>query len=96
MQPGTTASLLVALLPLPFFVINFVVAFLLARRCDEMQRRIQFEALAFAYPFVMLGVLTIYMVHKAGFRLRFDLIDLFLAMTLIYAAGVLVARRRYQ
>ncbi len=96
MTPGTTLSLIVALVPLPVFIANFAIAFVLARRCDEMQRRIQFEALAFAYPFVMLGCLTIFMIHKAGFRFSFDLIDVFLAMTLVYAGSVFVARSRYQ
>src|SRR5689334_295350 len=66
LEPGTTASLLSALLPLPFFIANFVIAFRLVRQTDEMQKRQQLEALAFAYPVVMIGVITLFMVRKAG------------------------------
>ena len=94
--PGTTASLLSALLPLPFFAANFLVAFRMVRRCDEMQRRMQLEALAFAYPVTMIGAMTLFMVQKAGFSVRFDLADLFTAMTIMYALGVLFSWRRYR
>lgn len=94
--PGTTASLLSALLPLPFFILNFVIAFRVVRQGDEMQKRQQLEALAFAYPVVMIGVMTLFMVRKAGFHVRFDLADLFIAMTFVYSVGLFFAWRRYR
>jgi len=95
-EPGTTASLVSALLPLPFFIANFVVAFRLLRQCDEMQRRIQLEALAVAYPVVMIGVITLFMVRKAGFHVNFDLADLFMVMAFLYAVALFFSSRRYR
>lgn len=96
MERGTAASLVVAMLPMPFFIGSFASMFWIARQCDELQRRVQFEALAFAYPLSLVLIMGVRMVRVAGFEVHFDMSDLFLAMALLYAAGLLFAWNRYR
>jgi hypothetical protein len=96
-EPGTTASLLFALIPLPFLIASWAAAFFLVRRCDdELQRRIQLEAFAFAYPAIMLLIMTVKLVRRAGFQVPLDFADLFMVMTLVWGLGTIVAWRRYR
>ena len=95
-EPGSLQSLLLALLPLPFFGLAFFWMFRNARSCDEMQKRIQFEALAFAFPLSMIFAITVTLVQRSGTMLKFDFTDLFIDMGLLYFAGLYFAWRRYR
>jgi len=95
--PGTPMSLVFALLPLPFMVGGWIAAYAFVRRCDdELQRRIQLEGFAFAYPAIMLLVMSVKMIRRAGFLVPIDFADLFTIMTLAWALGSIVAWRRYR
>lgn len=95
-EPGSAQSIAYALLPLPFFAYAFWVVFKSARRCDEMMQRVQFEALAFAFPLSMILAITMQLLHAAGAALKFDLGDLFIAMGFLYVTGLLAAQQRYR
>lgn len=95
-EPGSPQSLAFALLPVPFFGFAFWTLFRSARRCDEMMQRIQFEALAFAFPLAMILAITMHLLQRAGAAIKFDLADLFIAMGILYLTGVLAARQRYR
>ena len=94
--PGSSQSIAYALLPLPFFAYAFWVVLKSARRCDEMQQRVQFEALAFAFPLTMILAISVHLLQAAGAALKFDLGDLFIAMGFLYTTGVLIAQQRYR
>ena len=91
------AGLAVSLLPtagLLFFLLEEVRHI---RRLDELQRRIQLEAMAVGLPLAMLILMTL------GFLQRVDLLphalstirDVAGVVPLAYFIGLLVARRRY-
>ena len=94
---GRLAGLAVSLLPtagLLFFLLEEVKV---VRSLDELQRRIQLEALAVGFPLVMLVLMTM------GFLQRVDLLphalstirDIWIVLPLCYGVGLFVARRRY-
>ena len=91
------AGMAVSLLPaagLLFFILEEVK---MIRRLDELQRRIQLEALAVGFPLTMLILMTL------GFLQRVDLLphalstirDVWIVLPVAYGIGLLVARRRY-
>ncbi len=92
------AGLVVSLLPaagLLFFILEEVK---LIRSLDELQRRIQLEALAIGFPLALLVLMTM------GFLQRVDLLphalstirDVWFLLPLGYFFGLLVAHRRYR
>jgi hypothetical protein len=94
---GSTGALAVALLPVPAFawLIHSVVRGI--RAMDELERRIQLEALALAFPAALLIVFTAGLLDLAGFHGEgnWDLPRLLPLVLLPYWAGVVLARRRY-
>lgn len=70
----------------------------LLSRLDELQRRIQLEALAIAYPTAILLVFTLGVLERAGIavwgfqRLR----DVWPLVALPYVIGLAIATRRYR
>jgi hypothetical protein len=92
------AGVAVSLLPaagLLFFILEEVK---LIRSLDELQRRIQLEALAIGFPLAMLILMTM------GFLQRVDLLphalstirDVWCLLPLSYFFGLLFAHRRYR
>lgn len=96
LEPGSPQSLAAALLPIPFFALGFYYVYSGARRCDELMQRIQFEALAVAFPLAMILAMAMHLLQRAGAPFHYDLADQFLAMSLLYIAGYWIARRRYR
>jgi hypothetical protein len=96
LEPGSPQAFAAAVLPLLFFAYAFYWMFQNARRCDEMQQRLQFEALAFAFPLSLIMIVGVKLLQKAGLQFRFDLGDLFIDMVLLYYAGLYIAWRRYR
>ena len=90
--------LLVALVPLPFFVTWMVGLLREVRAMDELQRRIQVEALGIAFPLTLLLVMTLSLVEFAqpldpdnwSYQHVWQLLVLF------YVIGLAIARRRYR
>ena len=93
-RPGRIA---IALLPVPFFVWWLWTWMKGVMRMDELQRRIELEALAFAFPATLvllatLGLLdTAITLNPADFSLR----HVWLMMPMLYYLGLWRAQRRY-
>jgi hypothetical protein len=91
------ARVAVALAPLPFFV-AFLAAFIRnVRGMDELERRIQLEALGIAFPLALVLVMTLGLVQVARplDPANWSYRHLWPFMAAFYAAGLAVARRRY-
>ena len=91
------ARLALAFIPLPAFA-AFLVLFVRALRgADELERRIQLEALAVAFPLGMLLLTTLGLVQRAV-ELSFEdwsFNHIWPLFILFYLIGLFVARRRY-
>ena len=90
-----TGAILVALLPVVafFFFIREEVRVL--RALDELQRRIQLEALAVAFPLAMMLLMFVGFLQRGGILLGEDFRSLWGLLPLCYFIGLVVARRRY-
>jgi hypothetical protein len=97
-NPALTPRLPVALAPLPFFLL-FLVGFIrLVSRMDELERRIQLEALAFAYPAVLVLLMTLGLLQLAGVALSpadWSFRHVWQIGVVLYVCGIAVASRRY-
>jgi hypothetical protein len=93
-----TMRLALSFVPTPifaWFLWNFVRAI---RGADELERRIQLEALAVAFPLACLLVTTLGLVQRAV-TLNFQdwsYNHIWPMFALFYFVGILLARRRYQ
>ena len=94
--PSTT-RLALSLVPTPlfaWFLWNFVRAI---RGADELERRIQLEALAVAFPLACLLITTLGLVQRAV-TLNFEdwsYNHIWPMFALFYLGGLMLARRRY-
>ncbi len=86
---------LVALLPVipSAFAIRSAIRFF--RGLDELQRRIQFEAIAFSFLGTCLISLNWGVLQRAGLP-HADVIWVALLMLALYSVGILIGCRRYQ
>lgn len=92
------AAVTVALLPLPVFAFYLVRWIKAIRALDELQQRIQLEALAFAFPLSLLLILGMGLLQMAD-ALPLDLQDylrLWPMVFWLYFIGLFVARKRYR
>ena len=91
------ARLALAFIPMPVFA-AFLVQFIRAlRAADELERRIQLEALAVAFPLGMLMLTTLGLVQRAV-ELPFEdwsFNHIWPQFILFYLIGLFLARRRY-
>ena len=90
--------LAVAALPVLAFAWFIVEEVRLVRGLDELERRIQLEALAVAFPLTVLVVFALGMLERVGLAVpAFEhLRDVWALAFLPYALGLLLARRRYR
>lgn len=95
---GSHAAVLLALLPIPFFAVflwTYVRAIGLG---DELERRVQLQALAFAFPMTMLLLMVLGLLELAtglnpddwSYR------HVWAFLPVLYLAGLVLARRRYR
>ena len=96
--PSSPARIAVALLPTPFFGWYLWTWMKGVSRMDEMQRRIELEALGFAFPSALLVLATLGLLDVAT---TFDANDFsirntWLMMPMLYYIGLWLAKRRYQ
>jgi hypothetical protein len=68
--------------------------FRLLRGVDELERKIQVEALALGFGAGAVGMMAYRLLERAGAP-RLDINDALLVMLAAYGVGVLLARRRY-
>jgi hypothetical protein len=95
--PGSAVALLLALAPVPFFALLIWFFVRNVRALDELERRIQLEALALAFPVSLLVVFTAGLLDLAGFHGKhdWDLPRLWPLVLLPYWFGLWRARSRY-
>ena len=67
------------------------------REVDELERRVQVEALATGFGLTLLLVATLALAQKAGFAGHedFSFVHIVPMLVLFYLGGLVVARRRY-
>ena len=93
----TALRVVIALVPLPVFIWLLVAFIRDVREADELERRIQLEALAVAFPLTLLLVMTLGLLQIAiplppedwSYRHIWPLLYVF------YLVGLTNARRRY-
>lgn len=90
-----TGAVLVALLPVMAFFFFLREEIRVLRGLDELQKRIQLEALAVAFPLAMLVLMFLGFLQRGGLLLGEDTRSLWGFMPLCYFIGLVAARRRY-
>jgi hypothetical protein len=97
-EMDTWLRVAVALIPVPFFVI-FLLGFIRGiGTMDELQRRIQLEALAIAFPLAVLLLMTLGLLQRA-INLSFEdwsYAHVWVYLPIFYFLGIFIAARRYQ
>jgi hypothetical protein len=94
---GSGARLAMAFIPTPLFALflwNFIKGI---RAADELERRIQLEALAIAFPLALVLLTTLGLAQRAV-TLNFQdwsYNHVWPMLALFYLAGVAIARKRY-
>ena len=98
-QPDAPFPVAIALIPVPFFVLFILAAVRMSRGLDELEQRIHLEALAFAFPAVLVVLLTLGLLQVAGVSLNsadWSYRHVWAFAFVFYFAGLALARRRYQ
>ena len=95
---SAAARVAIALLPAPFFVYYLWTWMKGVGEMDELERRIELEALGFAFPAAIVVLMTIGLVDLAITLSPDDwsLHHVWLMLPLFYYAGLWRAKRRYQ
>lgn len=98
LHPTTPGSVAIAALPVAAFTWFIVTVVRDIRKLDELQRRIQLEALAVAYPSAILLVFAVGFLERAGivFPGFTNLRDVWPLTILPYWVGMALATRRYR
>ncbi len=65
------------------------------READELQRKIQLDALALGFGVGLVGAVLYRLLEKSGFVAEADIADAILIMVIAYVVGVLIGQRRY-
>jgi hypothetical protein len=90
------ARLALALVPVALWAGAIAFVVLALRSLDELQRRIQLEALAIAFPSAMLLGMLVEYLQKAGFARDLAVGDVWPVMFLLYVPALLFAHWRYR
>lgn len=96
MQLGATGRTVLALVPVPGNVTLMVLILRGIRRLDEFQKRVQFEAVAFAFLATMLVVFIYGYLQRAQAVGPLNAAFVWIFMTFAYAAGYGIAVRHYR
>ena len=93
----SAARIAIALLPTPFFVWYLWTWMKGVASMDELERRIELEALGFAFPAAVVLLMTIGLLDLAVTLPEedFSLHHIWLMMPMLYYAGLWRAKRRY-
>jgi hypothetical protein len=89
----------IALAPVPFFVLFLFSFHRAVRQLDEMQQRVQLEALAIAFPTTLLILMTLGLLQVAGIALSpadWSYRHVLQIAIVLYFLGVMFAQRRYR
>ena len=95
---SATMRIAAAVVPVPVFAWWLFAMARGIRRSDELERRIQLEALAFAFPLAILLMFALGLLELAMTLPPEDLSyrHVWIFLCVFYFGGLLVARRRYQ
>ena len=97
LTPGPVSGLAVALLPVAGCVYFLLEEVRVMRRLDELQQRIQLEALAIGFPTAGVLLIRLGFLQRGGFLPeRVDLRNLWKMLPFCYLFGLVIARKRYQ
>lgn len=88
--------ILIGLVPVSLLTFQIFLAFRYARGQDEVQKRINLEALAIAFATVLPVIFLIGFLIKAGVNLPFGFIDAGYFLEAALLIGYAIAYRRYQ
>jgi len=88
--------IVIALLPLPFFLAFIVAEFRWLNGQDEFHRRIMLESLAIAFPFAIAIAVALEALQKAGFLVEMGIGDAWPYMALTWLPSLWIAARRYR
>lgn len=96
--PSPAARIAIALLPTPFFVYYLWTWMKGVSEMDELERRIELEALGFAFPAAVVMLMTLGLLDLAiGLNPDdFSLRHIWAMMPIFYYAGLWRAKKRYQ
>ena len=91
-------QILVTLAPVPVFASYLWRAIARIRRMDELQQRIQLEALAIAYPVSLLVLMTLGLLQVVDALPAFlgEFLKIWPAVAWLYVMGLFIARKRYR
>lgn len=97
LAPSGALRVGIALIPLPFFVLFLRRLIMHMRSVDELQRRIQLEALAIAFSLTMATLTTLGLLQTAGIEPEggWSLTSLWIYAGMLYLLGRRIASRRY-
>jgi hypothetical protein len=90
------ARLALAVIPVALWGGAITLLVLTVRALDELQRRIQLEALAIAFPAAMLLGMGVEYLQKAGFARDVSVGDIWPVMFLLYVPALVFAHWRYR
>ena len=100
LHPNGALRLAVALAPLPAYVFFILAEVRWIRTLDELHQRVHLEALAIAFPATLVGVVTTWLLQRAGYfpdwRLRDAALFYSVLMIALWIIGVVLAYRRYR
>jgi len=96
--PSAPLRVVIALLPTPFFIYYLWTWMKGVSEMDELQRRIELEALGFAFPAAVVFLMTIGLLDLAVTLNPDDwsLHHVWLMLPLFYYVGLFRAKRRYE
>lgn len=94
---GPVVRIGAALLPLPFFAAFLILFIRSVRAADELERRVQGEALAIAYPLALVLLMTLALMERAvGLSFQdWSYMHAWIYLPIFYLAGLAIARQRY-
>ncbi len=89
------AVAIVPVIPFVFFIRRFLVHL---RNLDELQRRVHFEALAYAFPITILLLMTLGLLERANIIAaeKWSYEEVWLYLPLFYLVGLAISWRRYR
>ena len=95
---GTPVKVILAVLPVPAFVWLVIEIVRGVRQMDELERRIQLEALATAFPLAMTVMMTLGLLELAIPLSKDDWSyrHVWAFFPLFYIGGLILARKRHQ
>ena len=90
-----TPQLVIALLPTVLGVGMLLAYAKFLREADELQRKIQLDALALGFGAGLVGSVLYRLLQRTVFVAEADVADVIVLMIVVYAIAVLIGQRRY-